>query len=452
MSIEAGLAIDALFVFIAAVLVIFMQAGFSMLEAGLTRRKNVSNIMMKNVMDFSVGVLSFFIIGYALAFGLDGNGLFGWGGFFLGTGAEGGAGDLPIPIFFLFQAAFAGTAATIVSGAIAERTKFAAYLIASAVLTAFIYPVVVHWVWNADGWLANLSTPFVDFAGSTVVHGVGGWAALMGAIIVGARIGKYGKDGKPRAIPGHAIPLAVLGVFILWVGWYGFNPGSNLGIAGEGGALAVGRIAVTTTLAAATGALVAMATIWIKTGKPDTAMTANGALAGLVGITAGTAAVGYGGSIAIGAIAGVIVVFSVLLLDKKVDDPVGAISVHGVCGAWGTLAVGIFGVEDLVGGPTILSGFSFTQLGVQALGVAVVFAWVVVTAGILFGILKALGVLRVSPEDEMRGLDISEHGTTGYHDADPVQLESAFTSATLNASGTDIPAEAYTVPGVQNQV
>lgn len=422
MELSADLALDALFVFVAAVLVIFMQAGFGMLEAGLTRRKNASNIMMKNMMDFSAGVLSFFIIGYALAFGPDGNGIFGWGGFFLGSGAGDAAGDLPVPIFFLFQAAFAGTAATIVSGAVAERTKFTAYLIFSAVITAFIYPVVVHWAWNGDGWLFNLGeNGFIDFAGSTVVHSVGAWAGLMGTIFLGARLGKYGRDGKPRAIPGHAIPLAVLGVFILWIGWYGFNPGTQLAISGEN-ALAVGDIAVNTTLAAAAGAIVAMVTAWLRLGKPDTSMTGNGALAGLVAITAGCASVGYAGALTIGAIGGLVVVFSVLILDRvKVDDPVGAISVHGVAGAWGTLAVGFFAID----GVGLFSGGGVTQIGVQIVGIVAVFAWVVVCAGILFGILRATHGLRVSPEEEMEGLDVVEHGAPGYHDEDIAQVELA---------------------------
>ena len=397
--------LDNVFVLLSAVLVIFMQAGFALVEAGLTRAKSVANIMMKNLMDFAGGALAFFAVGYAIAFGADGNDFFGMGGWFLGDGAF-QYGTLTVPITFVFQVAFAATAATIVSGAMAERTKFKSYFVYSVVISGLIYPVVVHWQWGG-GWLSQLSTPFIDFAGSTLVHMTGGVAALMGAIVLGPRIGKYGADGKPRAIPGHNMPFAVLGTLILLVGWYGFNPGSQLAADG-----AIGGIAVTTTLAAVAGALMAMLTVWLKSGKPDVGMTANGLLAGLVGITAGTAAVSNVGALAIGGLSGVIVVLAVLFFDRiKVDDPVGAVSVHGVCGAFGTLCVGLFATD---GG--LFYGGGADQLVTQAIGVASVGAFVAVTAGLLFLGIKATIGLRVSREEELEGLDIHEHGTPGYAD------------------------------------
>lgn len=401
--------LDNVFVLVSAVLVIFMQAGFALVEAGLTRAKSVANIMMKNLMDFCAGALAFFAVGYAIAFGGDGNDFFGAGGWFLGDGAF-QYGTLTVPVTFVFQVAFAATAATIVSGAMAERTKFKSYFLYSIVISAVIYPVVVHWNWGG-GWLAQLSTPFHDFAGSTMVHLTGGVAALMGAIVLGPRIGKYGPDGKPRAIPAHNIPFAVLGTFILLVGWYGFNPGSELAADG-----AIGGIAVTTTLAAAAGAIMAMAAIWLKSGKPDVAMTANGMLAGLVGITAGTAAVSNVGAIAIGAASGLIVVGAVLFFDRiRVDDPVGAISVHGVCGAFGTLCVGLFATADSdYWKQGLLYGGGTDQLVTQAIGVGAVAAFVAVTAGLLFLLIKVTVGLRVSPEEELAGLDVLEHGAPGY--------------------------------------
>jgi Amt family ammonium transporter len=313
-------------------------------------------------------------------------------------------------VFFLFQVAFAATAATIVSGAMAERTKFKSYFVYSLVITGVIYPIVVHWLWGG-GWLSQLSTPYHDFAGSSIVHMTGGIAALMGAIALGPRIGKYGPDGKPRVIPGHSIPFAVLGTFILLVGWYGFNAGSELA-ADE----FIGGIAVTTTLAAAAGAIAAMLTIWLKAGKPDVGMAANGMLAGLVGITAGTAAVSNVGAIIIGLIAGVLVVFAVLFFEKiKVDDPVGAVSVHGVCGAWGTIAVGLFATEDSdFWKQGLFYGGGASQLVTQIIGVVAIAAFVAVTTGILFAVIKATIGLRVEEEEEMNGLDVLEHGHAGY--------------------------------------
>jgi Amt family ammonium transporter len=400
--------LDNVFVLLSAILVIFMQAGFALVESGLTRAKSVANIMMKNLMDFCAGALAFFAVGYAIAFG-EGNDFFGSEGWFLGDGAF-QYGTLTVPVTFIFQVAFAATAATIVSGAMAERTKFKSYLLYSVVISGLIYPVVVHWNWGG-GWLAQLSTPFHDFAGSTMVHLTGGIAALMGAAILGPRLGRYAKDGTIRAIPGHSIPFAVLGTFILLVGWYGFNPGSELAADG-----AIGGIAVTTTIAACAGAITAMVVIWMKSGKPDVAMTANGMLAGLVGITAGTAAVSNIGALVIGAGAGALVVASVFFFDRvRVDDPVGAISVHGVCGAFGTICVGLFATADTdFWQAGLFYGGGTSQLVSQIIGVVAVAAFVAVTAGLLFLVLKATVGLRVSEEEEIEGLDVLEHGAAGY--------------------------------------
>jgi Amt family ammonium transporter len=409
--------LDNLWIVIAAVLVLFMQAGFALVEAGLTRAKSVANIMMKNLMDLSLGVIVFGAIGFAIAYGGT-NALIGTEGWFLDPSKFDESG-LTLPTQFIFQVAFAAAAATIVSGAMAERTKFRSYAIYSAAITGFIYPVVVHWFWGG-GWLARLGAAdgtghaFADFAGSTVVHSVGGWAALMGAVILGPRIGKYGKDGKPRAIPGHSMPFAVLGVLVLWIGWYGFNAGSELAAD-----LAVPAIAVTTTLAAAAGALMATATIWIKSGKPDVAMAGNGALAGLVSITAGCAALNNWFATLAGGIGGVLVVFAVLFFDKRgVDDPVGAISVHGVCGVWGTLAVGLFATKAdgfvLQEDAGLLVGGGFDQLWFQIVGIVAVFLWTTITAGLLFLAIKKTIGLRVPPEEEIEGLDVVEHGSPGY--------------------------------------
>jgi Amt family ammonium transporter len=311
--------------------------------------------------------------------------------------------------YWIFQAVFAATAATIVSGAMAERTKFTSYLIYSVFITALIYPVVGHWIWGG-GWLA--SKGMIDFAGSTVVHSVGGWAALIGAILLGPRIGKYNKDGSSNAIPGHNIPLAALGVFILWFGWFGFNPGSTT----SGTNLSIAVIAVTTNLAAAAGALFGMFTAWIRFGKPDTSMALNGALAGLVGITAGCANVSPLSAILIGGVAGTLVVLSVEFIDKvlHIDDPVGAVSVHGVCGAWGTLAVGLFAQSAYGGVDGFFFGGGLAQFITQLIGVSAVFFWVAITALILFGLIKLTRGLRVNEEEELKGLDIGEHGIESY--------------------------------------
>ena len=345
---------------VAAFLVFFMQAGFAMVESGFTRAKNAVNIMMKNLMDFSIGTVAFFLVGFGLMFGAS-NGFFGTTHFGL-SGADWTGGDWNFT-FLIFQTVFAGTAATIVSGAMAERTKFRGYLAYSVFICAFIYPVFGSWAWggllDGGGWLESIG--FVDFAGSTVVHSVGGWLALAGALVLGPRLGKYDAKGKPKAIPGHNISLAALGVFILWFGWFGFNPGSTTLGDGE-----IGRVAVTTNLAAAAGAIAALFTAWVISKKPDGSMGLNGALAGLVAITAPCYTVSGFGALVIGLIAGILVVLSVYFIDHilKVDDPVGAVSVHGVCGAWGTLSCGLFNLD---GG--LFYGGGFNLLGIQIVGV-----------------------------------------------------------------------------------
>jgi len=405
--------LDNVYILLSAVLVIFMQAGFALVEAGLTRAKSVANIMMKNMMDFCAGAVAFFAVGFAIAFGgsLEGVGKYiGGGGWFLGEGAF-TYGNLTPFTFFVFQVAFAATAATIVSGAMAERTKFKSYFVYSIFISAVIYPIVVRWQWGG-GWLYQLSTPFHDFAGSTIVHSVGGWAALVGAAVLGPRIGKYGPDGKPRGIPGHNIPFAILGTLILLVGWYGFNPGSQLGADPV-----IGEIALITTLSGVAGAITAMVTIWLKTGKPDVAMAGNGLLAGLVGVTAGTFAMSSIGAIVTGAIAGVLVVGSVFFFDRvKIDDPVGAISVHGVCGAWGTIAVGLFSAKEVEGvvAKGLFYGGGASQLVSQLIGVVSVAAFTMAAAAVLFLGIKATIGLRVPEEEEIAGLDVAEHGMSGY--------------------------------------
>lgn len=410
-----AVAINTIWTLIAAFLVFFMQAGFAMVEAGFTRAKNACNIMMKNLMDFSVGSIAFWLVGFGIMFGADKFGLFGSNGFFLSAADPSTGEGLWQFAYWMFQVVFAATAATIVSGAMAERTKFPAYLIYSVFISALIYPVAGHWIWGG-GWLS--SKGMVDFAGSTVVHSVGGWAALAGAIVLGPRLGKYNKDGSSNAIAGHSIPLAALGVFILWFGWFGFNAGSTT----SGTNLSIATIAVTTNLAAAAGAIAAMFTAWKRFGKPDTSMALNGALAGLVSITAGCASVSPLSAIIIGAIGGVIVVLSVEFIDKvlHVDDPVGAVSVHGVCGAWGTLAVGLFaqaayGESSGAGGINgLFFGGGISQFTVQLIGVLAVFAWVFFGALLLFLIIKATCGIRVSAEEELKGLDIGEHGMESY--------------------------------------
>lgn len=405
---ELKIALDTVWVMVAAFLVIFMNAGFAMLEAGFCRQKNAVNILSKNLIVFGLSTIAFWIIGFALMFG-DGNPFFGMNGFFLGGDpAKFASLDwtvVPLEAKFLFQLAFAGTAATIVSGAVAERIKFVSFLIFSLVLTGILYPITGHWVWGG-GWLSTLGTPFFDFAGSTVVHSVGGWAALTGALILGPRFGRYSERGA-SAMPGHNMAIATLGCLILWLGWFGFNPGSTM--AADPNAIA--HIAVTTNLSAAFGGVAATLTAWFYLGKPDLSMTVNGILAGLVGITAVTDSISLGWAAVVGLIAGVIVVFSVTFFDKlKIDDPVGATSVHLVCGIWGTLAVGLFKGE---GG--LLTGGGPAQLISQIIGIVVIGVFTVITTGITWYVIKAVtGGIRVHQEEEIRGLDISEHGMEAY--------------------------------------
>jgi len=412
---EQQIVMDTMWTLLAAFLVFLMQAGFAMVEAGMTRQKNAANIVMKNLMDFGIASMAYWAIGFALMFGA-GNALFGTTGWFLG-GGESAFESLswatpPLTAKWLFQVVFAGTAATIVSGAMAERTKFPAYLIYSALISGIVYPISGHWIWGG-GWLAERG--FLDFAGSTVVHMVGGLAALVGAVFLGPRIGKYSKTGKPRAIPGHSMPLAILGVFILWFGWFGFNAGSTMSAT-----LSIADIAVTTNLAAAAGALIAMGVSWARGGKPDVGMAGNGALAGLVGITAGCAFVENWAALVIGALCGVVVVFAVIAIDRAhVDDPVGAIAVHGVCGALGTVAVGVFASPRLiesagVGTEGLVYGGGLAQLGTQALGVGAVALWVLAASTVVFAAIKVTVGLRVTAEEEIEGLDIGEHGMWGY--------------------------------------
>lgn len=394
--------LDYVWTLVAAALVFFMQAGFAMVEAGFTRAKNAVNIIMKNLMDFSLGSIAFWAVGFGIMFGTTTTGWFGTDGFFL-SGFKAG-GDPWVLAFWMFQCVFAATAATIVSGAMAERTKFTSYLIYSFLLCAFLYPVFGSWAWgsllNGKGWLEGLG--FIDFAGSTVVHSVGGWAALAGAIVLGPRLGKYDTAGRVKAIPGHSIPLAALGVFILWLGWFGFNPGST-----TAGNKDIAMIFVNTNLAAAAGAVAAMITSWVLFKKPDVGMSLNGALAGLVGITAGCANVLPTSAIIIGLVAGVLVVLSVLFFDRiKVDDPVGAVSVHGVCGAWGTLAAGLFNID----------GATMKIIMVQLTGIGAAFAWAFGIGFLMFKLIDMTVGLRVTPEEEMEGLDIGEHGAHAYTD------------------------------------
>lgn len=400
---EIYYALDNSMLMLCAVLVLFMQAGFAMVESGFNSSKNTINILFKNLMDVCVGVLVYYAVGYGLMYPgvdkpmLEGNGYFGFGQFGIPASGEPGPAALHKQVDFLFQVAFAATAATIVSGAVAGRLKFSSYLIYSIILTGLIYPISGYWKWGG-GWLNGME--FYDFAGSIVVHAVGGFAGLAGAIVLGPRIGRF-KDGKSVPIPGHNIAQATLGVFILWVGWYGFNPGSQLAFAGTANTDAVMLIATNTTLAAATGGVAAMILGWVMYGKPDISMALNGVLAGLVGITANCDSVTNVSAIAIGGIAGLLVVFGILALEKlKIDDPVGAFPVHGLCGVWGGVATGIFGDHDL---------------GVQILGSVVIPVYAFVTMFILFTFLKVIGQLRVSEEDELKGLDLSEHGMQAYH-------------------------------------
>jgi Amt family ammonium transporter len=400
-------AVDMLWMILTGALVFFMQAGFAFVETGLTRAKNATNILMKNLMDFCFGSIVFWMIGWGFMYGTDKLGGFvGFSEFFKGP-----MGDPTFYRNWYFQVVFAATSATIVSGAMAERTKFKSYLIYTCFISAFVYPISGHWIWGG-GWLSQLG--FHDFAGSTVVHSVGGWAAFVGAAVLGPRTGKYVKvDGKVivKAFPGHNIGWAFLGVFILWFGWYGFNPGSTLsGLSPD-----IGRVAVTTTLGGSAGAVAALLFSWLWFRKPDASMTLNGCLAGLVAITAPCAVVSPGDSIVIGLIAGILVVLAVEFIDKvlKVDDPVGASSVHLVNGIFGTLAVGLWGNVDGVA-VGLFYGGGLHQLGVQALGVAAVGLWAGLTSVFLFMAIKKTVGLRITQKEELMGLDLSEHKSEAY--------------------------------------
>jgi len=394
-----------LWMLIAGILVFLMQAGFTLVEAGMTRSKNAVNIAMKNVLDICVGSLSYWLVGYSLMYGDTSNGWFFWSGLFQGEGAD-----------LFFQTMYAATTATIVSGAIAGRTKYSTYIIFSLVMTAIIYPISGGWEWNG-GWLNDtaglMPAEFIDFAGSSIVHSVGGWAALVAAFMVGPRIGKY-VDGKVMPIAGHNQILATLGVFILWFGWFGFNGGSQLAWGGAD-AVAASNVVLITNLAAAAGGLGALITTWFWYGKPNLAQTLNGALAGLVSITAGCGNMTAGGAVLAGLIGGIIVVFSIEFIEKKlkIDDAIGAASVHGVAGAWGTLVIGLWGVDGDTG-IGLFNGGGAAQLGAQAIGVLAYAVWAVALSFIVLGILKATIGLRVSKEVEIEGLDISEHGSIAY--------------------------------------
>ena len=395
---ENAFAIDNMFLFFCAVLVLFMQAGFSMLEAGLNATKNTVNILFKNIMDLGLGVLLYYIIGYGIMYPGDFNGYFGFGG--IGVSQDGvkvEPGALDPQVDWLFQVAFAATAATIVSGAVAGRMKFIGYLVYTVILTGFIYPISGAWKWGG-GFLDAMG--FYDFAGSLVVHAVGGFAGLAGAIVLGPRIGRFNKDGTSNAMPGSNLAISALGVFILWVGWYGFNPGSQLLISGSSNVHAVMLIAANTTLSAAAGAVFAMIFAWILFSKPDLTMALNGALAGLVGITANCDSVTNNEAIIIGSSAGILVVIGIMFLDKyKIDDPVGAWPVHGLCGIWGGIATGIFGGHPL---------------DAQIIGSFIIPIWAFVTMFAVFYVLKSFDLLRVSEQDELKGLDLSEHEMESY--------------------------------------
>lgn len=418
--------VDTVWTLMTAALVFFMNTGFAMLEAGFNRAKNCVNILSKNFIVFAISTLAFWFLGWGLMFG-DGNGVMGLKGLFMLSGADNSpaTGDayqgvysainwagIPLEAKFFFQLVFAGTAATIVSGAVAERIKYFSFIVYSFLLVAIIYPISGHWIWGG-GFLA--SAGMLDFAGSTVVHSVGGWCALAGAIVLGPRFGKYRSDGTPNAIPGHSLPLATLGTFILWLGWFGFNPGSTMGLGDP--ALAA-HIFVTTNMAAAAGALAATITSTFVLGKPDLGMTLNGTLAGLVAITAPCAFVSTGSSILIGLIAGILVVLSVLFFDKiHVDDPVGAVSVHLVNGVWGTLSVGLFTTQDLALNKEMYGlflGGGVSLLMAQIKGILAVGLWAFGAGFVFWLLVKTVMGVRVSPEEELQGLDSGEHGNVAY--------------------------------------
>ena len=441
--------IDTLWVFLSAILVFFMNLGFACVEAGLARSKNTVNILSKNFIVFAVSSLGFLLLGWGLMFGGD-NPLIGTQNVWILRGADLSAYDntltANVPFWgkFFFQLVFCGTAATIVSGAVAERVKYISFILFSFVLTLFIYPVVGHWIWGG-GWLSDLG--FMDFAGDTAVHSVGGWAALSGALILGPRIGKYDKSGKPRAIPGHNMSLAVIGLFVLWLGWFGFNPGSTMSFQNPSDVM---HILMTTNTSAIAAVLTSTIAAWIFIGKPDLGMTINGCLAGLVAVTGGCAYFSIEVSLLIGAIAGVLVVFAVMFFDRiGIDDPVGATSVHLGCGVFGTLCVGLFakeGVTTLSTANGLFYGGGFRLLGTQLLGIVAVGAFVFAASSIVWLILKKTVGIRVTAEEELAGLDIGEHGNHAYPDFAPAieSLDYGFESAA--AVTGDVPvAEAVPV-------
>lgn len=404
---EINVGIDNMWLIICACLVMIMQPGFALVEVGFTRPKNAANILMKNLMDFAIGSILFWFVGYGLMYGASAIGFIGTDSFmFMSDAVNGGVADYTT---LFFQTVFCATSATIVSGAMAERTEFSAYLIFTVVISVLIYPVSGHWSWGG-GWLSEMG--FHDFAGSSVVHSVGAWVGLAGTAIIGPRIGKYKKDGTANAIPGHNLVLGALGVFILWFGWFGFNPGSQLAAAGADNAVAIGHIAVTTNISAAAGAVTSMIFAWIRYKRPTLSLSLNGALAGLVAITAGCDAVSPVGALCIGILAGIILPLAVEFFDQKlkIDDPVGAVSVHGMCGAFGTLAVGLFSTSE-----GLFYGHGAGFLGVQVIGVLSYFAWAFGLGFILFTILKKLNMLRVTKTVEEEGLDIYEHGESAFN-------------------------------------
>jgi len=416
---DVTMIVDTLWVLLAAVLVFFMNLGFAAVESGFARSKNTVNILSKNFIVFAVSSLGFMLLGWGLMFGGDNpfvgtQQLFILGNSNLDFYKDTLTSNVPFWGKFFFQLVFCGTAATIVSGAVAERVKYLSFIVFSFVLTLVIYPIVGHWIWGG-GWLANLG--FMDFAGDTVVHSLGGWAALAGAIILGPRYGKYDKDGKPKAIPGHNLSLAVIGLFVLWLGWFGFNPGSTMSFQNPADVM---HILVTTNTAAIAAVLTATATSWIFIGKPDLGMTINGCLAGLVGITGSCAYVSITSSLIIGAIAGVIVVFSVLFFDRiKVDDPVGATSVHLVCGVFGTISVGLLAQEGVTSLSTVnglFFGGGLSLLGVEILGIIAVGIFVFASSSLVWYLIKKTIGIRVTLEEEIQGLDIGEHGNSAYPD------------------------------------
>ena len=402
---ELAVSLDTVWVLLAAMLVFIMQLGFAMVEGGFARSKNTANILMKNLLDFSVGSLIYWMVGFGLMFGVSAAGIIGMPDF---MGFAGWEGSVPKETFLIFQTMFGATAATIVSGAVAERTKFHAYLCYSIAVCLLIYPVSGHWTWGG-GWLSQLG--FHDFAGSAVVHSVGGWIAFVGAAMVGPRLGKY-RNGKVYAIPGHNLTIASLGVFILWFGWFGFNPGSQLAASGWDNATAISRVFVTTNISAAAGALAALVTAWVRYGKPTLSLCLNGVLAGLVGVTAGCDLVSPLGAMCIGIICGMVMVYAVSFIDRvlKVDDPVGAVSVHAVCGTLGTILTGLFATES-----GLLYGGGTSFLNIQILGAMANAGWALMMGYIVFWVIKKTVGLRVDKRVEEEGLDVYEHGETAYN-------------------------------------